>query len=270
MSSIGFFDSGIGGLSVLREALKILPNENYIYYADTRHVPYGVKPKEEVKQYVFQAVAFMAAQGIKGLVIACNTATSIAVKELREMYQFPIVGMEPAVKPAVERNGGEDKRVLVLATPLTLREEKFQNLVDQVDCGHIVDFLPLPELVMFAEQLEFSQEVVGSYLTSSLAKYNLKNYGTIVLGCTHFPFFKSVFQKVLPPHIDLIDGNVGTVKHLKNVLEEAGVLNRQNNLTGAVQALSAPQQAGQVAFYASGQKITDNVILAKYRRLLSE
>ena len=112
---IGFFDSGIGGLTVLSEALKRLPNHEYLYYADTDHAPYGPKPKEEVREYVFKAIEFLVNEGAQIIVIACNTATSIAVSELRQKYSIPIIGMEPAVKPAIESVENSTKRVLVLS-----------------------------------------------------------------------------------------------------------------------------------------------------------
>ena len=121
---IGFFDSGIGGLTVLSEALKRLPHHEYLYYADTEHAPYGKRPKEEVLMYVLEAVDFLVQQGAQMIVIACNTATSIAITTLREKYDIPIIGMEPAVKPAIECVSDGSKRVLVTATPLTLKEEK--------------------------------------------------------------------------------------------------------------------------------------------------
>jgi glutamate racemase len=198
---IGFFDSGIGGITVLREAIKILPKEDYFYYADTLHVPYGTKPKEQVKEYILEAVEYMANQGMKLLVVACNTATSIAIKDLREKYDFPIIGMEPAVKLAVEKNGSDGRRILVLATPLTLKEEKFQNLVTKVDHKHIVDYLPLPELVEYAEKLEFRSSIIAPYLKGKFSCCDLDKYGTIVLGCTHFPFYYDIFRKIIPVSI---------------------------------------------------------------------
>ena len=251
--TIGFFDSGIGGLTVLYEALKVLPYENYIYYADTLNVPYGTKQKNEVKKYIFDAAAFMASQGVKAMVIACNTATSVAIKDLRRKYDFPIIGMEPAVKPAVERNGNSHKRVLVLATQLTLKEEKFKNLVSKVDNEHIVDFLPFPELVEFAEKLEFHEQVVLPCLKDKLAALDMSLYGTIVLGCTHFPFFKDVFRQLFSENIEIIDGSVGTVKHLKRILEERHCSKDGN---------------GEIVFYHSGRRVEDKECLDKYSRLL--
>lgn len=251
---IGFFDSGVGGLTVLHEALNLLPNENYLYYADTRHVPYGEKPKEQVKQYVFDAVEFMAGQGMKALVIACNTATSIAAADLRQKYSFPIIGMEPAVKPAVEKNTNGDKRVLVFATELTLKEEKFKNLVAQVDAEHLVDFLPLPGLVTYAENLQFDRDIVVPYLNRALARFNLDNYSTVVLGCTHFTFFRDSLKQILPAGIELIDGNLGTVRQLERVLN--GQRNNEN-------------RKAEIAFFASGEKLSKPEELAKFQGLLT-
>ncbi|WP_308637108.1 glutamate racemase [Paenibacillus silvisoli] len=220
---LGFFDSGIGGLTVLAESLRLLPAENYLYMADTKHVPYGTKSKEEVRAFVFEAVEKMIEQGIDALVIACNTATSIAINELRERYSFPIVGMEPAVKPAVEMNRNTGKRVLVFATPLTLKQPKYYALVSRVDENGIVDSLPMPELVQYCESLQFDRQVMGEYFRAKLSPYDLNNYGIIVLGCTHYPFYTDILRDILPPHIEIINGNAGTVRRLSALLNRYGI-----------------------------------------------
>lgn len=253
--SIGFLDSGFGGITVLSEALKQLPNENYIYYADVEHVPYGTKTKDEVRTYIFEAVEFLVKQGIKALVVACNTATSIAVKDLRSMYSFPIVGMEPAVKPAVQNGNG--KRVLVLATPLTLKEEKFHNLVQRVDTEHIVDYLAFPELVELAEHMVFDYDKVIPVIKEKLSTFDVSNYKTFVLGCTHFPIYRNVFKKVLPDSIDIIDGSVGTIKHLSHLLEENNIFNDQNI-------------AGEITYYDSGKLVDNQERLKMFDRIISE
>jgi glutamate racemase len=250
---IAIFDSGIGGLSVLREALKILPGENYIYYADTDHVPYGIKTKEEVKTFVLEAAKFLAGKQVKMLVVACNTATSIAISELRNIYDFPVIGMEPAVKPAVSNS--KNKRVLVLATQLTLKENKFKELVDKVDNEKIVDMLPLPQLVTMAEQFIFEEEKIIPVLSESLSGIRIGDYGTVVLGCTHFPFYKKVLKKIFPYGTEIIDGNSGTVNHVKNILEKEGIKNQQ-------------PQNGELLFYQSGRKVSDAETLDRYLSLL--
>ncbi|WP_442604455.1 glutamate racemase [Paenibacillus sp. KN14-4R] len=224
---IAFFDSGIGGITVMSEAMKQLPKEDYIYYADTLHVPYGTKTKEEVKYYVKSAIQTIMKEEVKAIVIACNTATSIAVSDLRSEFQVPIIGLEPAVKPAVEMNRTSGKRVLVFATPLTLSQSKYMDLVSRVDDQHIVDSLPLTDLVGYCERLEI--EGATEYLRQQLANYDLTNIGTIVLGCTHYPFYKNVIKHLVPDHIQIIDGSKGTVNKLKQELEKNGMLSSNGN-----------------------------------------
>jgi len=219
--SIALFDSGIGGLTVLYEARKRMPSEDYIFYADTLHVPYGSKPKEKVKDYILSAVRSIMEQDVKALVVACNTATSVAIQDLRAMYNIPIVGMEPAVKPAVEMNRSSGRRVLVAATPLTLKESKFHELVKRVDDRSIVDTLPLPELVEYCEDLVFEGEMIESYFQQKLSGFQLEHYGTLVLGCTHYPFYRSVLSRILPAHMKIIDGSGGTAKRLQEVVKPA-------------------------------------------------
>lgn len=252
--NIAFFDSGIGGLSVLREALVLMPNENYIYYADSDNAPYGTKTKDEVRKLTFNAVKFLVDKNIKALVVACNTATSAAVRDLRAIYEFPIIGMEPAVKPAVAKSTNVGKRVLVLATPLTLKEEKFQSLVLKFDAEHIVDMLPAPKLVELAEKFIFKGPEVDSYI-KEIMPVNIDQYGTVVLGCTHFPLFKQVLSAILPADIDIIDGNKGTINHLYDTLKTANLLNTLNG-------------KGHVVFYKSGVRVKDRAFIENYEKLL--
>ncbi len=253
MMRIGFFDSGIGGMTVLHQALRLLPNEDYIFYADTVHLPYGEKPKEEVKDYIINAVDFIAAQGVKALVIACNTATSIAIDELREKYDFPILGIEPAVKPAVQKWEVNRKKVLVLATNLTLKEEKFNNLVKRLDHQDIVDCLALPGLVEFAEKYEFNEKKVIGYLKEELSRFDLCRYGTVVLGCTHFPYFTNELRKLFPDNTDIISGSVGTAKNLKRILEASEQLDHGT---------------GDIIFFKSGYRVEDEDAIDQYYKLL--
>lgn len=211
---IGVFDSGIGGLSVLHEARKVLPDEHYLYYADTAHVPYGIKPKGEIRGYIFEAITFLRDQGCDAIVVACNTATSVAIDDLRAAFPLPIIGMEPAVKPAVHAN--PHKRVLVFATEMTLQEPKFHTLVSKVDNQGIVDYLSLQELVLFSEHFEFSPETVLPYLRARLAQVDVTSYGQVVLGCTHFIYFRPLIRRLFPEGTVILDGNQGTVQHLKN------------------------------------------------------
>lgn len=249
---IGFFDSGVGGLTVLHQTLRFLPNEDYLFYADTRHVPYGEKKKEEVREYIISAVDFIASQNVKALVIACNTATSIVIEELRERYDFPILGIEPAVKPAIEQWEGRDKKVLVLATSLTLKEKKYNDLVHRIDQWEIVDSLPLPGLVQFAENFEFDKNTIIPYLKRELSSFDLGQYGTVVLGCTHFPYFVDSLRSVFPEDVNFISGSIGTAKNLQRILETKDQIN---------------QGTGDILFIKSGEKIEDALTISNYNNL---
>lgn len=226
---IGFFDSGIGGLSVLHYALRMLPNEQFLFYADKKHVPYGEKTREEILNYTSEAIDFMLEQDVKAIVIACNTATSVAIRALREKYELPIIGMEPAVKKALDEN--HEGRVLVCATPITIQGEKLKQLIKKVDDHDLVDLLPLPKLVRFAESGEFESEKVLEYLKEELSRFDLSKTASLVLGCTHFNYFKDSFRQLLPANVRLLDGNEGVVKQLIRKLEENDLLeNRQQTL----------------------------------------
>ena len=234
---IAFFDSGIGGLTVLKQALAALPNEEYLYFADTRNVPYGLKPKDQVQSHILAAAEFLFKQDIQAMVVACNTATSVAISGLRQRYAIPIIGMEPAVKPALAKNKG--KKILVLATSLTLRESKLETLITRLDASNRVERRELDNLVTFAEHFAFDTPEVQAYLKSALADIEWSRYETVVLGCTHFIYYRPLLQALAGQHVQLIDGNEGTVNHLVNTV---------GHLRSAV-----PASGPRIAFYASGQ-----------------
>ena len=248
---IGFFDSGIGGLTVLAEAMGRLPGADCLYFADTASVPYGDKPKAQVRQCVFEGVSFLVAQGLDALVVACNTATSVAIEDLRRQYAMPVLGMEPAVKPALQLTQASGQRVLVLATDMTLREDKFHRLVHRIDEDARVDYLSLQQLVTLAEAFTFDEAAVGSYLTQATAHLDLAAYGAVVLGCTHFPYFRPHLARLFPAGTALVDGNAGTVNNLC-----ARLLPRFPELGGG--------EPGAVSFYESGRWAAP----ARFRRYL--
>ncbi len=224
---IAVFDSGVGGISVLRELVKILPNENYIYYGDSKNAPYGMKTKEEVRTLTMDCAKDLFDRGAKALVVACNTATSAAVRALREKYpDIPIVGIEPAVKPAVAMK--EHPTVLVMATPMTIREEKFQNLMNRyADQGEILP-LPCPGLMDYVERGDLYSDDFRKYLAELLYEYRTKKVDAAVLGCTHYPFAKKLIQETLGNDVVIFDGGEGTARELKRRLTEAGLINPSN------------------------------------------
>ena len=165
---IGIFDSGIGGLSVLHQAMITLPEADYIFYADVDNVPYGEKTREEVRNLVDHAVGFLVGKGCQAIVLACNTATSAAISYLREKYKLPIIGIEPAVKPAVEHIHESGRRVMVVSTPVTAKGEKLKRLIEKYDAMHVVDVVALPRLVRFAQDDDFDSSDVIAYLKCHL------------------------------------------------------------------------------------------------------
>ena len=223
-SPIGFFDSGLGGISVLRGTLRLLPGEDYLYFGDSFHAPYGVRPLEEVRELSRAAAAHLLERGAKAIVIACNTATSAAAACLREQYpEIPIIGTEPAVKPAVERHPGG--RILVMATPRTLQEKKFLDLWEQLrDRAEIVP-VPCGGLMEFVEQGILRGAEPERFLRTLLAPYLSEPVDAVVLGCTHYPFLRSVIRTVLGHGPEILDGADGVARQLCRRLEDLNLRN---------------------------------------------
>lgn len=222
---IGVFDSGLGGISVAREIAKDMPAEHVLYFGDSANAPYGVKTPEQVKALSFDIVERFVEHGVKAVAIACNTATSAAVNDLREHYDIPIIGMEPALKVACDRGHGKRQRVIVAATPLTLRERKFAVLMDRFKADHTIFPEPCPGLVEIVEHGQLDDhDVVMRTLHQYFDRYDLSTIDSVVLGCTHFVFYRDYFRELLPDTAAIIDGNEGTVRHLGVVLESLGKL----------------------------------------------
>ncbi len=245
---IGMFDSGVGGLSVLGEAVRQLPHEDFIYYGDNGHAPYGTKPPETVRKLAFDVIERLLVQNVKAVVIACNTATAEAAKELREHYSIPIIGMEPALKPAAEMEG--DGLRLVLATPGTLSSEKYARLYARF--GQNAVSLPCPGLMDFVEAGDRGSPALRDYLKCLLSPYLDRQVTAVVLGCTHYPFIRSLIASYFPLSTRIVDGNAGTVRQLGRVLAQRGLLN--------------PTGEGSVALQTSGDSHTLNLM----RRMFEE
>ena len=225
---IGFFDSGVGGISVLKESLKILPNEDFVYFGDSINAPYGTKDVNEVKRLTFNAVDFLLDKGVKVVVIACNTATSAAIDALRGKYKdIPIIGIEPALKPAVEISKG--KSIIIMATPMTLAEKKFSNLMKQYNKEVNMICLPCAGLVELIESGIIEGDQIESYLKEKLKQFKHLDVASIVLGCTHYPFIKDELVKIVGDKTIIIDGSVGTVNQLKRLLISNNILNEKKS-----------------------------------------
>ena len=219
---IGVFDSGLGGISVLRACVALLPQENFLFFGDSANAPYGEKPLEEVRRLTVAAVDRLLAQGVKAVVVACNTATSAAIGLLRQAHpELPIIGIEPAVKPAAQADNSSS--VIVMATPLTIREDKYQRLAaafcDQAD----VISLPCKGLAEMVEQGIFDGPILDAYLQELLLPFRYCNVDYIVLGCTHYPFVRQAIARNFGRPVAIIDGSDGTARQLRRQLAAAGL-----------------------------------------------
>ena len=229
-----FFDSGVGGISILRRSVRLLPCEDYLYFGDSLHAPYGVRSLGEVRELCLNALEPLIARGVKALVVACNTATSAAIGALRERYpDLIVIGTEPAIKPAVERHEGG--RILVMATPMTLKEEKFLALQAQYQPRAEIIPLPCPGLMEFVEQGVTSGGAVEGYLLDKLEPYRNVPVSAIVLGCTHYPFLTGAIRRIVGRHVEIIDGADGVAQQLRSRL-------------AAENLLSTRTEPGRVAF----------------------
>lgn len=220
---IGVLDSGLGGISVLRELVKLMPGEDFIYYGDSANAPYGTRTPEEVIDLTKKDVEFLLERGAKAIVVACNTATSVAIKELRAAYEeaLPVIGIEPALKPAVKAK--EHSKVVVMATPMTLSQTKFNSMMHIYEDDANIIKMPCPGLVEYIESGVLDGPVLDAYLEKQFAPYDKAEIDAVVLGCTHYPLIREVIQKHLPG-VFVYDGGFGTAKQTKRRLAERGLL----------------------------------------------
>jgi len=220
---IGVFDSGVGGLSVLAEIRQRLPHESLLYLGDCGNIPYGEKTPEFIRERCSVMARFFREQGAKALVLACNTATVAGVADLRRDYpDWPIVGMEPAVKPAAAatRSGV----VGVLATTGTLQSAKFAALLDRFATDVKVITQPCPGLVELIEDGDLHSPLMRELLQGYVEPLLEAGCDTIILGCTHYPFLKPLLGQMIAPHISLIDTGAAVARQLQRLLEERELL----------------------------------------------
>lgn len=242
---VGVFDSGIGGLSVVQHLRQELPNEEFLYIADSAYAPYGERSNEELISRSIKITEFFLSKGIKALVIACNTATAAAVAELRERYpQLIIIGMEPGLKPAAARS--ESKVVGVLATRSTLQSQKFQKLSAQLANETQTTFIPQAcvGLVDQIEQGDLNSPAIFNLLRLYVNPLLTQEVDTLVLGCTHYPFIETQIRQVLAENptskaqtIHIIDTGKAVARRLRSLLEQKSLLNlREHKQTHPLQS----------------------------------
>lgn len=236
-AAIGVFDSGLGGVSVLHEIRRLLPNESLIYVADSAHVPYGEKSTAFIVQRSVAISEFLMAQPVKALVVACNTATAAAVNELRRRWpETLIVGMEPAIKPAVQAS--QSGKIGVLATTGTLRSARFAALLERYAAEVAVVTQPCPGLVELIEEGQLNTAATRSLLNQYVEPLLAAGCDTLILGCTHYPLVKPLLRTLLPADMRLIDTGEAVARRLHSELGK--------------QALLAAEQQPIDSFYGSG------------------
>lgn len=220
---IAVFDSGLGGVSVLKQLVHKLPHENFLYFGDSKNAPYGEKTSEQVRQLAEENIDNLINRGAKAVVIACNTATSVAANTLRQKHpEIPIIGMEPALKPAVESQ--PRPTVLIMATPLTIREQKFQQLADHYQGIADLIFVPCPGLAEAIETNPDDNTNIQTLLKNLIGAYQNKA-DAVVLGCTHYIHIKAQIAHLLGPETAIFDGIDGTVRELTRRLTSQNLLN---------------------------------------------
>jgi glutamate racemase len=237
-SPIGIFDSGVGGLSVLRAIRAQMPEESVIYFGDQGHIPYGPRPMEQIRDFSEAITKFLLERDAKIIVVACNTASAAALKYLRDNFpEVSFVGMEPAVKPAAERT--QTGKVGVLATPATFQGALYASVVERFANGVELLQNTCPGLVQEIERGNLSGKEPRQILNDALSPMLKKNIDTVVLGCTHYPFVIPLIQQIVGENVRVIDPAPSVAKQVRRVLD--------------AKALSSPSKArGQVRFYTSG------------------
>ena len=223
---IGLFDSGIGGTSIWKEIHELMPNEDTIYLADSKNAPYGQKSKEEIIHLSSKNTEFLLNQNCKIIVVACNTATTNAIKELRAKYQVPFIGIEPAIKPAALHS--KTQTIGILATQGTLNSELFHQTAQQFHETKIIEQIG-HGLVPLIEEGKINSPQIKQLLNNYLQPMIEANIDYLVLGCSHYPYLLPQIKKILPKHIKIIDSGEAVAKQTKNILTEINALNTENH-----------------------------------------
>jgi glutamate racemase len=219
---IGVFDSGLGGLSVAREVRALLPAEDLIYFADCAYCPYGTRSPDEIKARCFAIAGTLIDRGAKLLIVACNTACAVALPELRARFSVPIVGLEPAVKPATRLT--RSRRIAVLATPRTAASERLAVLIRNVASSVEVRTVPAPGLVELVESGRVAGPAAERILSDLIGPLRVWGVDVLVLGCTHYPFLRPVIERVAGPQVHVVDSGEAIARRTRSVLEDHGLI----------------------------------------------
>lgn len=234
---IGVFDSGLGGLTVLKEIQRELPNENTIYFGDIARVPYGPKSESEIVEYTKQAIDFLISKDVKVVVIACNTATARALAKVKNRYRVPVIGViDGGVKTAIMST--KNKKIGVIGTEGTINSDQYNKKIKEIDNEIYVYSKACPPFVELVENGEIGTAKSKSVVSKCLEVYKDKNIDTLVLGCTHYPHLRDEIREALGDNVTLVDPAIETVKSLKKIILSEGIENKSNS-------------RGECSYYAS-------------------
>lgn len=216
--AIGLIDSGVGGLTVMKEAIKQLPNESFYYMGDTARCPYGPRPVEQVKQYTREMTQFLLKKDIKMLVIACNTATAAVLKELKQELDIPVVGVIlPGSRAAIKMT--RNKRIGIIGTEGTIRSNEYKEAIIKKKETTKVFSLACPKFVPLVESNQFKGSIAKKVVTETLQEFKKNQVDTLVLGCTHYPLLRPIIQNVMGDKVHLIDSGAETVNEVSVLLD---------------------------------------------------
>jgi glutamate racemase len=221
-SPIGIFDSGVGGISVLRELYQHLPQETFLYFGDTARLPYGIRSRQEIERYVREILLWLQHQGVKMVIMACNTSSALALEAVRKDYDFPILGL---ILPAAQTATRQGRRIGVIATPATAASGAYQQAIQEIDTTAQVWAMGCPEFVPLVEANRvydpYTRQVAAEYLEPLLQQH----IDTLIYGCTHYPHLSPIIRSLVPPHVRLIDPAISVVQATVQELSLLGLSN---------------------------------------------
>ncbi len=227
---IGVFDSGIGGLTVVKQLMRILPHESIVYFGDTARVPYGIKSKQTITKFSLENILFLLKQNVKMIVVACNTSSSIALPLIRRHFKIPIIGViSPGVKQAVYST--RNKRIGVIATKATINSGAYEKQIKRLDSDIRVFNQPCPLLVPLAEEGWINQEATRDIAEFYLRPLKKSKIDTMILGCTHYPILKSIFKDILGNKVKLVDSAQQVACETREVLTNDALINSSKSRT---------------------------------------
>ena len=254
--AIGIFDSGVGGLTVFREIKRLLPEEEIIYLGDTARVPYGIRSKETVTRYSIENTEFLLSKGIKLLVVACNTASSLSLEEIKKRTSIPVIGViEPGALAALRRT--KNKRIGIIGTEATVKSRAYPEAIKRLDSTVEVFSKACPLFVPLVEEGWLSGEIATLVAETYLRELKDKDIDTLILGCTHYPLLKDVIAGVMGDHVSLVDSATETARVVKDTLERLELRNNSDKTFYKFYVTDSPERFLTVGEIFLGEKIED-------------